>query len=721
MKKDLVVNALREKVQQADNERRRLGRIDAQMQRLDAREQTEIAALRAQVEQCATRLGVLNKEAEVKKQALDKATTEYVEVSERLQDAQLEKKELEDSLVEMILQSGKKKDDELNKLLCQIETEENGDAMSWPLLLPAAGSYGYESSPSTGAEHKQPHVQQVSHLIGVAPTGTGKTLAYLLPLLANVLASPERSTKKHTLPPLALVLLPTRELCCQNKKLYDQFHPRIRSAGVFGGNSKAKQIFALNRGCDLLLATPGRLNDLLAEAAVGVVAPWAGAGAATASGATTPEARKGNKGAEKKGSGKKGKGKKGQTAVDAGLDGEEHKHEQGEAEADLEPKADVETADAEGDQQSENNKPHEFLVLRKDLLAQVEVIVVDEADRMLDLGFEPQLRKIFKSTESAVTEGVKPKKSKSKTSPAVSRKQARSFRCWFFSASWPATSDKLARAIANSHAADPNSETTETATSDDQFVYVEVGHERKTTRTSPKEENKEKAAQEDCDLIAAADTDAGTRTESSPASTPASSCRQEFVIFEADKRGFTKSEEKLDRLVQIITAHPSERILVFCNMKKTVTWLQEKLLEKLNETVPPEGGAKTWNRMSVRGMHSDLSQEKRCDTYLKFKTNKFKILLATDIAARGLNIVGLNVVVNFDSAEQGEDHLHRIGRCGRGAGLVRKAKTWRSRMLQRAVAHPLRGTGKTKGSAQLQQQRAKAETRAAAAQPRVHD
>lgn len=309
-------------------------------------------------------------------------------------------------------------------------------------------------------------------------------------------------------------------------------------------------------------------------------------------------------------------------------------------------------------------------MLRKDLLAQVEVIVVDEADRMLDLGFEPQLRKIFKSTGLAVTEGTKPKKSKSKAT-AVGRKQANGFRCWFFSASWPATADKLARAIANSHVADPNSETTETATPDDQFVYVEVGHERKTTRTSLKDE---KAVQEDCDLIAAAaDTDAGT--ESSPASTSASSCRQEFVIFEADKRGFTKSEEKLDRLVQIITAHPGERILVFCNMKKTVTWLQEKLLEKLNETVPPEGGAKTWNRMSVRGMHSDLSQEKRCDTYLKFKTNKFKILVATDIAARGLNIVGLNLVVNFDSAEQGEDHLHRIGRCGRGAGLVRKAKT----------------------------------------------
>ncbi|CAD7925342.1 unnamed protein product, partial [Amoebophrya sp. A25] len=60
----------------------------------------------------------------------------------------------------------------------------------------------------------------------------GKTFAYLVPLLAKVLAKKRKN--KHTLPPLALALLPTRELCCQNKKIYDLFHPRVRSAGVFG-------------------------------------------------------------------------------------------------------------------------------------------------------------------------------------------------------------------------------------------------------------------------------------------------------------------------------------------------------------------------------------------------------------------------------------------------------------------------------------------------------
>ncbi|CAD7928654.1 unnamed protein product [Amoebophrya sp. A120] len=123
-KKNLVSSALREKVKQAEAERRRLARLDAQMQLLDATEQREIAVLRAQVEQSATKISILSKEAETKKAILEKATQDYVDISERLQDAQSEKKELEESLVDMILQSGKKKDEQLNNLLCEIEAEE---------------------------------------------------------------------------------------------------------------------------------------------------------------------------------------------------------------------------------------------------------------------------------------------------------------------------------------------------------------------------------------------------------------------------------------------------------------------------------------------------------------------------------------------------------------------------------------------------------------------
>ena len=83
-------------------------------------------------------------------------------------------------------------------------------------------------------------------------------------------------------------------------------------------------------------------------------------------------------------------------------------------------------------------------------------------------------------------------------------------------------------------------------------------------------------------------------------------------------------------------------------------------------------------RSYLRCIHSDMQQEKRCETFLQFRTRKCRILVGTDVASRGLDVVGLNLVVNFDCAERGEDHLHRIGRVGRGATLVGSKKQHRA-------------------------------------------
>ncbi|MDE5600116.1 MAG: DEAD/DEAH box helicase, partial [Oscillospiraceae bacterium] len=131
-----------------------------------------------------------------------------------------------------------------------------------PSILRALKDLGYEN-PSPVQEKAIPVVLRGRDLIGCAQTGTGKTCAFAVPIIQNLLNDKEGLDKSRVI--RALVLTPTRELALQifnNFRSYAKYN-RIRSCVVFGGVGYKPQILALGRGTDILIATPGRLNDLV--------------------------------------------------------------------------------------------------------------------------------------------------------------------------------------------------------------------------------------------------------------------------------------------------------------------------------------------------------------------------------------------------------------------------------------------------------------------------
>ena len=128
-----------------------------------------------------------------------------------------------------------------------------------PQLLRAVDELGY-TVPSPIQAQAIPPVLKGRDLIGCAQTGTGKTAAFAIPILQRLHG---RVSKKHT-PIRALVLTPTRELALQIKESFDQYgkYLGLRNTVIFGGVGQAPQVEALQKGVDVLVATPGRLNDL---------------------------------------------------------------------------------------------------------------------------------------------------------------------------------------------------------------------------------------------------------------------------------------------------------------------------------------------------------------------------------------------------------------------------------------------------------------------------
>lgn len=129
-------------------------------------------------------------------------------------------------------------------------------------LLRALESEGY-THPTPIQQQAIPIVLQGDDLIGCAQTGTGKTAAFSLPILQQLLETRDNSTNNRQI--RALILAPTRELAIQigeSLRAYGRF-ARLRSAVIFGGVSAGKQISQLRQGTDILVATPGRLLDLL--------------------------------------------------------------------------------------------------------------------------------------------------------------------------------------------------------------------------------------------------------------------------------------------------------------------------------------------------------------------------------------------------------------------------------------------------------------------------
>ncbi|XP_016563686.1 DEAD-box ATP-dependent RNA helicase 20 [Capsicum annuum] len=309
-------------------------------------------------------------------------------------------------------------------------------------------------------------------LIGIAETGSGKTLAYLLPALVHVSAQPRLA---HGDGPIVLVLAPTRELAVQIQEEAVKFGSRanIRSTCIYGGAPKGPQIRDLKRGVEIVIATPGRLIDML-------------------------EAQHTN-------------------------------------------------------------------------LKRVTYLVLDEADRMLDMGFEPQIRKIISQ--------IRPDR-----------------QTLYWSATWPKEVETLAR----------------------QFLR-----------------NPYKV------IIGSPDLKANQ------------SIRQVIEI--------VTDVEKYSRLIGLLKeVMDGSRILIFVETKKGC--------DKVTRQLRMDG----WPALSI---HGDKSQDERDWVLADFKSGRSPIMIATDVAARGLDVKDIKCVINYDFPSSLEDYIHRIGRTGR-AGATGTAFTF---------------------------------------------
>jgi ATP-dependent RNA helicase RhlE len=328
-------------------------------------------------------------------------------------------------------------------------------------LLKAIQEAGYtEPTPIQAAAI--PLILAGNDLIGIAQTGTGKTAAFTLPILTR-LAEAEGSGRATGRGIRALVLAPTRELVVQieeNVRAYGRHLP-LRITTVLGGVSERPQIDALRAGVDIVVATPGRLLDLMG----------------------------------------------GRHAEFGGLN---------------------------------------FLVL-------------DEADRMLDMGFIPAIRKIVRS--------LPPKR-----------------QTLLFSA----TLSKEIEAITREFLRTPK--------------VVEIGR-----RSNPAE----------------------TVTQ---------------LVYEVPQH------LKPNLLVHLLKDPSLDMVLVFARTKHGADRVSRKLQS---------------HRISTATLHSNRSQSQRLRALKDFKSGEVRVLVATDIAARGIDVDGISHVVNYDFPMHAEDYVHRIGRTGR--------------------------------------------------------
>ena len=336
-----------------------------------------------------------------------------------------------------------------------------------PELLERVTELGY-LTPTRIQSQCIPIVLKGGDLLAGANTGSGKTAAFALPILQHLQVQNKSATKGNLV--RALVLVPTRELAQQvavSFKSYAQrLTPRVKVEAVFGGVSANTQMLALRGGADVLVATPGRLLDLLSSNAI--------------------------------------------------------------------------------------------------KLSQVSHLVLDEADRMLSLGFTDELGEIL---------ALLPK-----------RKQT-----LLFSATFPEEVKELTDALLSSP------------------VEIQLQSEEEST------------------------------------------LRQQ--VYTVNK------SRKTALLGHLIKEHNWRQVLVFASAKNTCNRLEQKL-GKLGIT--------------AQVFHSDKSQGARTRVLEEFKSGEISVLIATDIAARGIDIEKLPVVINYELPRSPVDYMHRIGRSGRAgeAGLA---------------------------------------------------
>ncbi|KAK9476670.1 P-loop containing nucleoside triphosphate hydrolase protein [Lipomyces japonicus] len=310
-------------------------------------------------------------------------------------------------------------------------------------------------------------------LVGIAETGSGKTLSYCLPAIVHINAQPLLSPGDG---PIVLVLAPTRELAVQIQQECTKFgkSSRIRNTCVYGGVPRGQQIRDLSRGVEVCIATPGRLIDMI-----------------------------------------------------------------------------------------ESGKTN---------LRRVTYLVLDEADRMLDMGFEPQIRKIV--------DQIRPDR-----------------QTCMWSATWPKEVQRLANDYLND------------------YIQVNVG-------------SLELSASHNITQIVE-------------------------VVTEMEKR------DRLIKHLEKAMEKQDSKILIFVGTKRVA--------DDITKYLRQDG----WPALAI---HGDKAQNERDWVLNEFRTGKSQIMVATDVASRGIDVKDIKWVINYDYPSNSEDYVHRIGRTGR-AGTTGTAIT----------------------------------------------
>jgi len=333
-------------------------------------------------------------------------------------------------------------------------------------LLDAIASIGYET-PTPIQEKSIPVVLMGRDVLGSAQTGTGKTASFTLPMI-DILDAGRAKARL----PRSLILTPTRELAAQVAESFKAFskNQNLSMALLIGGISFNEQEAALDKGVDVLIATPGRLLDHVERGKV--------------------------------------------------------------------------------------------------MLTDVKILVIDEADRMLDMGFIPDVERI--------------------TSLLPKIRQT-----LFYSA----TLDETMHGIASKFVMNPK--------------IIEIAPPASTADTV-----------------------------------------QQFVAH-------THAKTKRETLRQLLKQEDVANAVIFCNRKRDISTLKSSLER---------------HGFNVLALHGDMTQSARNEALAKFKAGSVPLLVASDVAARGIDIVGLSHVFNFDVPMNAEDYVHRIGRTGR-AGRSGRAFT----------------------------------------------
>jgi len=345
-------------------------------------------------------------------------------------------------------------------------------------------------TPTAIQSHAWPIISSGRDCIGIAKTGSGKTLGFLLPSFAKILS--ERMSGS----PIMLVMAPTRELAVQIDTDAKKFagSAGLHTALAYGGAPKGPQIGDLRRRPHLLTGTPGRLNDFLEGRVLG--------------------------------------------------------------------------------------------------LRDVRFLVLDEADRMLDMGFEPQIRKII----AEVPDGR---------------------QTMMFTATWP----KEIRRLAAEFFKDP--------------AEIRIG--------------------------------SGDALEAN------ADIEQQIILCH-------DQHEKEQHLTNLLRTPPGQ-VIIFTGTKR--------MCDALSRTLSRTG-------VRCEAIHGDRDQRERDQALHAFKSGSATILVATDVAARGLDVKSVRMVVNFDAPNNAEDYIHRIGRTGR-AGVKGWAITFllhSDDKIGRQIADVMRRTGK---------------------------